>query len=705
MLQSSGRDGRLPLFHRTELACLLFLLLATPLALSNHPAEVAWSGFVFIIISLAGFFLLSLLIKLSAGIRLLLSPVFGIACLTTAYEIFAHASMGAYYPYLVLALSASGTFLLIYESRHNAEWQYWSLEGYRSAFAGSIVAFGLAPLYWRSGRFSGGELVFHGPAGQDHLYHVTLLQRLFYHVPPDNFMVSGLRPTVYHYFGDLLLALVVRAQSTFHLGATDLFDLYYRCFPTLLYFLLGALAYFAGRQLVGTSRGGILGVLLLLGAGGFGWFFGLLQTGAHALHFATMKEAVFSTWTGWDGVDGIRPLVHRPAHYNSLLIVLAALNILLLPERTRRHWLVAGLLLGLMVGFNFTLAATLGAAAVFASLLLFLQRRRDAALDLAWLSLFIFIGSLPVNAGMLFSGFHNMAPGFPFRGPNLDFSTATWGVLLGRILPASLVGWASLILLPIFAYGVKLCGAGALARLDLGEERHRGLATFLGLAFAISFVIGTFFPYQGLEVGIIFLQPTLWILGLFSLRPISAWVEQNRNKWRTIALWGMLALTWGQALISFNFSCEATVAQDTARALQDLRGTSTPNDVVAYLPNTLRSKPIFGHAEESTSYVVMAMTGLDGYFSSEEYSKFNAVPGLSGKDPADILAKAQRLYEQRRGDVESFIKGDIREDGSERLADDHVRWIVVSGDALQEISSSAIPWRKTRDMAIYRLFP
>jgi hypothetical protein len=401
----------------------------------------------------------------------------------------------------------------------------------------------------------------------------------------------------------------------------------------------------------------------------------------------------------------IRPLVHRPAHYHSFLICLAAIIILLRPERTRRHWVLAGLLLGLMAGFNFTLAATFGAAAVLGSLLLLVQRRQENTRNLAWLALFLFLGSLPMNLEMLLSGFHNRAPGFPFRGPNLEFSTATWGTLLGRILPTALIPWASLIMFPIFAYGVKLFGAGALVRLDLGEERHRDLATMFAVVVGISFVIGTFFPYQGIEVGIIFIQPTLWILGLFSLRPLGAWLERSRGSWRAAALWGMLGLTWVQALASFNFSCEAVFAQDTSRALHDVRLAAEPDDVMAYLPSDLTSRPIWGHAEQTTNFALMAMTGLNGYFSNDVYSKFSAVPGITGRSPEEVLATAERLYQQRRDDVESFLKGNITGAAAVRLAQDNVRWIVVSADAMQGISSSATPWRKTRDIAIYRLSP
>jgi hypothetical protein len=97
------------------------------------------------------------------------------------------------------------------------------------------------------------------------------------------------------------------------------------------------------------------------------------------------------------------------------------------------------------------------------------------------------------------------------------------------------------------------------------------------------------------------------------------------------------------------------------------------------------------------------MTGLDGYFSSESYSKYSAVPGLTGHAPAEVLAQAERLYEQRRDDVTSFLKGDITGVASAHLASDNVRWIVVSGEAMQGISSSIIPWRKTREMAVFHL--
>jgi hypothetical protein len=332
-----------------------------------------------------------------------------------------------------------------------------------------------------------------------------------------------------------------------------------------------------------------------------------------------------------------------------------------------------------------------------------LQRKQREASDLAWFALFIFIGSLPATAGMISSGFHNPAIGFPFRGPNLEFPVAIWGQFLRRMTPAALVPWASLIVFPIVAYGVKLFGFRAMLRFDLSEERRRGIAAVFAIAFALSFVIGTFFPLQGVAgIAIVFLQPTLWILGLFALNPIHAWLERNRLSWRPLALGGSLVVTWLQALGAFNFATKITFDQDTAQALQDVRLAAGSDDVVAYLPSDITEKPILGTSRESTNFAIMAMTGLDGYFSSESYTIFSAVPGLSGPNSDAVFAQAKRLSDQRRDDIESFVKGDITNAVSARLAKDHVRWIVVSGDAMQEISSSATPWRKTREIAVYK---
>jgi hypothetical protein len=303
---------------------------------------------------------------------------------------------------------------------------------------------------------------------------------------------------------------------------------------------------------------------------------------------------------------------------------------------------------------------------------------------------------------MLISGFHYPLATEPFHWPSLDLTTAVWGNLVGRGVPAVLVPWATLAIFPIVLFGVKLIGVRAMARLDLGEDRV-AVASVLAVTFAISFVIGTFLPYPGSTIAIVFLQPTLWILGLFALRPLDGWLERSTGEWRGLALWAILGLTWVQALVAFNFSHKASFSKDTAEALWDIRQASAANDVVAYSQSNLIEEPIWGDAAPSSNFSIMAMTGLDGYYLSEAYFTPFVVPGLRGRSATDVLAEAKSLYHQRHDDTEAFIKGSITSEGLARLANDHVRWIVASGEDLGEIPSSMKCWRRTRQVVIYHL--
>ena len=688
------------------LTAILAATFVTPLALANNLQGLVGT---FLLLAFLFFFPGYALVSFfehSSGLRIFLSPVFGIVTMVTAYDVCTRLSRGNLFGFVAVSICCAGVFMFVQHVRRTRTQGSRGREDLHDVIAGGIVTLSVAPLYWRSGRFSDGNFVFYGPAGQDPLFHVTLLQRLLHHVPPDNFIVAGLPAPVYHYFDDLTLALIVTAQRTLHLGSADIFDLYYRCYPTLLYFLLGAFAYRAGRELAGKTIGGALGVLVLLGAGGLGWPLGAVQAALHASHPAALRSGLFSEWGPWNGVDEILPLVHRPAHYHSLLICLAALALIVRPELRRRDWMAAGFLLGLMAGFNFTLGATFGFSAVLASLLLWLRNHSEEARKIAWLALFILIGSLPVVLSVILARFHNNAPGFPFRGPNLEFTTGLWGGYLGRILSPKLVPITALFLFPLLAYGIRLVGLQRIMKADLGNPRFSGFAMTLSVVFALSFLIGTFFPYKALGgVAIIFIQPTLWILGLFSLAPLVSWLERKKLGFWPFVVWGLLGIAWLQALGAYNFGRRASFTAKSMDVFREIRASATPDEVVAHLPTNLIENPMLGNGSDSTDFTIMALTGLDGYFSSEAYSTSFAMAGLQGRDDSDALAQALDLYNQRREDVQTFLNGNISETGTERLAKDHVCWVLLSRNSLQEADAGLRPWRRTQDLAVYRLCP
>jgi hypothetical protein len=366
---------------------------------------------------------------------------------------------------------------------------------------------------------------------------------------------------------------------------------------------------------------------------------------------------------------------------------------------------VAGLLLGLMAGFNYTLAATFGISALFACVVSLLLHRFAEARDLVWLTVSIFIGALPKNL-IMFSGFENITRGSPLSGPNLDYPVAIWGDLLSRIFPPTLVPLVCLVVFVTVAYGVRLVGLPAMALGKIAGISHRGVGILFATVFVLSFVIGTFFSFHeigGAPAQIILLQPTLWILSIFSLRPILSWLERGGHAWRPIALWGMLGLTWSQSLLALNFSHMVAFSTDTVAIFKDIRLAASPDDVIVYLPVGRTDTPILGGPQQFTDYAVMAMTGLDGYFSNETYSVSDALSGVEGQTESEILTAANRIYRQRTHDVELYLRGNVDPAALNRLSSDHVRWIVLSKSAVQETPLPAQPWRQNPEIAVYRL--
>ena len=65
--------------------------------------------------------------------------------ITTAYDIFARASMATYFFYFVVALSAAGMVLVALRTRQAPTASWWTLNGYETVMAGSAVALTLLP--------------------------------------------------------------------------------------------------------------------------------------------------------------------------------------------------------------------------------------------------------------------------------------------------------------------------------------------------------------------------------------------------------------------------------------------------------------------------------------------------------------------------------------------------------------------------------
>jgi hypothetical protein len=93
---------------------LLAMLLVLPVVLSNVPSGAALGILCFVLLFFfPGYLLLSLVGKFPNGLHWILSVIFGIAAITTAFDLLARASMSRFFFYFVAALSAAGLIAMV----------------------------------------------------------------------------------------------------------------------------------------------------------------------------------------------------------------------------------------------------------------------------------------------------------------------------------------------------------------------------------------------------------------------------------------------------------------------------------------------------------------------------------------------------------------------------------------------------------------
>ena len=136
-----------------------------------------------------------------------------------------------------------------------------------ATLAGILVMFVVGSAFWPSGASSTSGISFYGPMARDHVFHLALIERLVWHVPPDNFLVADTPFPAYHFLPDLTQVLLRRVS----LGAIPSLDIYYRLYPSLIYFCLGYIAFWVCSRLTASLLGGGLGVVLVVFGADFSW--------------------------------------------------------------------------------------------------------------------------------------------------------------------------------------------------------------------------------------------------------------------------------------------------------------------------------------------------------------------------------------------------------------------------------------------------
>lgn len=208
----------------------------------------------------------------------------------------------------------------------------------------------------------------------------------------------------------------------------------------------------------------------------------------------------------------------------------------------------------------------------------------------------------------------------------------------------------------------------------------------------ISLSLGLLFSMGGFVGGgnnLMFLQPSGWMLALFAVPPIVAWVQRGSSNFRSILAAILLLIGAVHDFATFNFGHRVGLGRDFVEALSEMRQMSQPDDVVVYWPEQVSSQPVLGHTSDANNFYVLAFTGLRAYYSAAAYTERLSAP-----------TRGRAIYEERASAMERIINGTADAQLIGRLNSDGVRWVVIAGPPPARLPPNVIDWRSTPDFTI-----
>ena len=132
----------------------------------------------------------------------------------------------------------------------------------------SIGIIGQLAVIAPSGIYKNGDLLFWSAHGHDGTWHIALMEEIKKGYPFQNPIFSETKLTNYHFFSDILPAMISK-----YTGISDL-NLYFRIFPAIYSFWLGISVYFLTKKITTNSNAPIWAVIFTYFAGSFGYLIG-----------------------------------------------------------------------------------------------------------------------------------------------------------------------------------------------------------------------------------------------------------------------------------------------------------------------------------------------------------------------------------------------------------------------------------------------
>lgn len=139
-----------------------------------------------------------------------------------------------------------------------------------------------------SGIFSQGNLLFWSANGHDGAWHIALMEEIKRGWPFQNPVFAGEKLVNYHFFSDMLPALISKYFPISNL------DLYFRIFPIIYSLFLGASAYFLTKRLTGNRLASIWATIFTYFAGSLGFIVTYIKNkaiGGESIFWATQPQS------------------------------------------------------------------------------------------------------------------------------------------------------------------------------------------------------------------------------------------------------------------------------------------------------------------------------------------------------------------------------------------------------------------------------
>src|SRR3972149_4426630 len=139
-----------------------------------------------------------------------------------------------------------------------------------------------------SGIYQNGDLVFWSAHGHDASWHIALMEEIKKGYPFQNPSFSGEKLVNYHFFSDILPAMVSKYSPISNL------NLYFRIFPFIYSLFLGGSVYFLTKKITNNFGSSIWATVFTYFAGSFGFVLTYLKNktiGGGSIFLATQPQS------------------------------------------------------------------------------------------------------------------------------------------------------------------------------------------------------------------------------------------------------------------------------------------------------------------------------------------------------------------------------------------------------------------------------